>query len=329
MLTVYTSFPTDPDLPPEEYRRTLLDKCRWIEEAGCRGVLVHTDNRSVDPWSAAQFLLENTERLVPLIAVNPVYTHPFAAARAIATIGYLYHRQVDLNLVSGGFPSHLKELGCRLDHDERYDRITEYAQIITRLLSDDATVSHAGEHYTVKGAMLGMRFDPELMPRIYVSGGSEASLEARRRLGAGWLTYPRLLGRYGDSGVLQGGGVRFGIIVRPTSEEAWALAHARFPHDEDGEQLHDWVAQQAESRWHRNLADDVRRTGVLDQVYWLYPFRAYHTFCPYLVGDYDEVAAALAEYFNAGVNTIILNTPEDPEDLDHILFALRRARAAV
>ncbi|MFD0592068.1 LLM class flavin-dependent oxidoreductase [Catellatospora coxensis] len=169
-------------MPPDEYRRTLLDKCRWIEEAGCRGVLVHTDNRSVDPWSAAQFLLENTERLVPLIAVNPVYTHPFAAARAIATIGYLYHRQVDLNLVSGGFPSHLKELGCGLDHDERYDRITEFAQIVTRLLSDDSTVSTPAGTTPSRARCSACRSTPRSCR------GSTSPVDPRRasKPGAGW-----------------------------------------------------------------------------------------------------------------------------------------------
>lgn len=328
-FTLYTSFPTDPDQPPAAYRRSLVHKLRWIEQAGCRGVLAHTDNRSLDPWAAAQFLIENTERLVPLVAVNPAYMHPYSAARAVSSIAYLYQRQLDLNLVSGGFPGHLRELGDSLEHDARYERLAEYAEALTRLLTAEGAASYQGAYYTLRGARLGTpSLDAALLPRIYVSGGSEASLEARARLALPWLTYPRMLSRYADTGALKGAGVRFGIIARETTEQAWAEARARFPRDEQGEELHDWASTQVESQWHLNLSQDVRRLQILEQVYWLYPFRAYHTFCPFLVGTYDEVADALAEYARVGVSTLILDAPTDPDDMAHAQIALRKAETA-
>jgi alkanesulfonate monooxygenase len=34
-----------------------------------------------------------------------------------------------------------------------------------------------------------------------------------------------------------------------------------------------------------------------------------YTFCPYLVGSYDEVAAALCRYLDLGADTLILDVP--------------------
>ncbi|GAA2682710.1 MULTISPECIES: hypothetical protein [Actinosynnema] len=47
----------------------LVDVARWTEAAGMRGLLVLTDNDSIDPWMAAQLIIERTHRVVPLVAV--------------------------------------------------------------------------------------------------------------------------------------------------------------------------------------------------------------------------------------------------------------------
>lgn len=139
---------------PVEFRRRLTDEIRWAEDAGCRGTLVHSDNKLLDPWAAAQMIMECPRTLVPMVAVNPAYIHPFSAARMISTLGFLYRRQVNLNYVTGGFHRHLRELGCELEHDTRYTRLVEYADIVSRLLSSERPVSHAGEFTQVRSAKL-------------------------------------------------------------------------------------------------------------------------------------------------------------------------------
>jgi alkanesulfonate monooxygenase len=56
-------------------------------------LLIFTDNDSMDPWAAAQFLLEHTATLVPLVAVQPLYMHPFTAARKVTTLSSMYGRR--------------------------------------------------------------------------------------------------------------------------------------------------------------------------------------------------------------------------------------------
>jgi alkanesulfonate monooxygenase len=79
----------------------------------------------------------------------------------------------------------------------------------------------------------------------------------------------------------------------------------------------------SDSAWHRQLSQlGDTTTG---NPYWLVPFQNYKTFCPYLVGSYDQVALELAAYIRCGMRTFILDIPRQEEDLVHINAAFRRA----
>jgi alkanesulfonate monooxygenase len=56
------------------YLERVAQLARWSDGAGYRGMLVYTDNGLVDPWLVAQIILQSTERLCPLVAVQPVYS---------------------------------------------------------------------------------------------------------------------------------------------------------------------------------------------------------------------------------------------------------------
>lgn len=103
-LRVYATAPQSKDVDAPEYARRVSDVARWSEEAGCHGVLVYTDNGIIDPWLVAQRVIEATERLRPLIAVQPVYMHPYSVAKMITSLAYLHGRAVDLNIVGGWVP---------------------------------------------------------------------------------------------------------------------------------------------------------------------------------------------------------------------------------
>ncbi|MFC0438446.1 LLM class flavin-dependent oxidoreductase [Kutzneria buriramensis] len=326
MITVYTTCPSSHEITPEAFRRRIVDVARWTEDADCRGLLVYTDNTLVDPWATAQAMIAATERLVPLVAVQPLYMHPYSVARMISSIAFLYGRSVDLNLVTGGFAGHLRELGDLIDHDERYDRLVEYAKIVKKLLVGKRPVTHLGRHYSLNAASIEPAMDPALMPGILVSGTSEACERAQEALGATRLAYPRAVDTYDASAQpLAGNGIRLGIIARDSAVDAWRIAHERFPSDELGEQLHRVAAEQVESQWHIGLSRDaLSSTGPLG-CYWLHPFKVYKTFCPYLVGTYEDVAALLARYFDLGVRTIVLDVPREADDLHHARTALRLA----
>lgn len=316
MVTIYSTCPSSNGVTAETFRRQIVDVARWTEAAGLRGLLVYTDNTLVDPWSAAQLMISQTDTVVPMVAVQPVYMHPFSVARMISTIAFLHGRQVDLNLVTGGFSGHLKALGCELDHDQRYDRLVEYATMIDRLLTETRPVTTAGAHFTLQTATVSPSLDPELRPRMFVSGSSPASMKAQRTLRLTRLSYPQTPQYYAkDASALNGNGIRLGIIARESNEQAWQVANERFPPDRMGERLQLLAAGQVESHWHQQLSATAADQPGADSTYWIYPFRAYKTFCPYLVGSYAAVAKTLSFYLAAGLTTIILDVPTAEYDL--------------
>jgi alkanesulfonate monooxygenase len=57
----------------------------------------------------------------------------------------------------------------------------------------------------------------------------------------------------------------------------------------------------------------------------MFPFQNYKTFCPYLVGSYDQVATQLARYIALGYGHFILDIPASKEELDHTAIAFHEA----
>jgi alkanesulfonate monooxygenase len=329
VLTVYGTMPELGGSDRAGYPGRLLEQARWLDEAGCRGALLFSDNENIEAWTAAQMIIAGTDRFVPLVAVNPVYMHPFSLAQVVSGIGILYRRGVDLNLVSGGFDLHLRKLGSRLSHEERYDRLTEYGHIVMGLLAGTGPVSRRGAYYTVSSAALPGPLDPGLMPRVFVSGASQDCVRAQRSLAVERLTYPREPGVYEGVRPLAGCGLRLGIIAREDSAVAWRVARRRFPHDPAGEKSHDLAGTLVKSHWHQQQSMDALNGSAPAGAYWLYPFRAYRTFAPYLVGSYDEVGELFARYRELGARTVILDHLPDPEELHHALTALKRSDPAV
>lgn len=322
-ITVYTTCPSSHGVEAGAYRRRAAEVARWTESHGCRGLLVYTDNTLIDPWSAAQHLLAETGSLVPMVAVQPVYMHPYTVARMISSLAFLHGRRVDLNLVTGGFQGHLAALGDELGHDARYDRLVEYAGLLRRLLEQDRPVSHDGPHYRLARASVEPALPPGLRPRIFVSGSSEACRAAQETLGATRLSYPQWLEAPDWDPEHLSGGMRVGVIARDTAEEAWRVAHERFPPDPSGARLHQVAARMVESQWHRTLSAAGTVRGL---PYWQHPFRTYRTFCPYLVGSHSEVGEILGRYFETGVRTVILDVPVEEADLVHTRIAFEHSR---
>ncbi|MEV0232187.1 LLM class flavin-dependent oxidoreductase [Nonomuraea sp. NPDC050786] len=326
-LELYATSPRADDPSPAHYRKRVLEVAEWAEASACRGLLIFTDHYAGDPWALGQFLLERSERLVPLVAAQPVYMHPFTAARLVSTMSSLYGRPVDLNLVTGGNPNEVRALGSTIDHDERYEQLIEYGKIVTALLADQEPVSHFGRHYSVPEALLRPALPAELMPRIFVAGASDACRRAASELGVVRLTHPRALSEYEPgSTALAGTGIRMGIIARDTREEAWRVAHERCPRDPVAERLARLTYRPSESQWYRSLRGDAE-TRVADDCYWLYPLRLGREYCPFLVGSHEEVAETFARYLDLGVSTLILHAPRAEEDIPNAEIALRLAES--
>ena len=328
-LEVFSTCPQSSDGERESYVQRVADVARWSERAGCKGILVYADNRLADPWLVSHVIIQSTERLCPLVAVQPVYMHPYAVAKMVASFGHLHGRRIYLNLVAGGFKNDLVALNDTTPHDKRYDRLTEYALIIRELLAGSGAVSREGDYYTVKNLKLTPPLPPALFPGIFVSGSSDAGLTAAKAIGATAVKYPKAPGEEvaPDEGV--GAGVRVGIIAREDGDEAWRIARERFPEDRRGQLTRQLATKVSDSVWHAQLSELAEVTASGESPYWLVPFENYKTMCPYLVGSYERVGEELSRYVAAGYRSFILDIPPTEEDLHHANQAFHRALTVV
>lgn len=314
----------------EPFNGFIARVARWTEDASLRGLLVFTDNESVDVWSVAQFMIERTTSLVPLVAVQPAYMHPYTAARMVSSITSMYGRRIDLNLIAGGFKRHLYAVGTFLDHDDRYGRLIEYGDIMARLWRGGDPLTHFDTHYEMVDAVLNPPLPQGLEPRLFLAGTSPAAFAAARRLGAVRLTYPLTPSDYiEDRTALNGIGIRVGVIARDTNEQAWKVARQSFPEHRMRELAYENLRPTIDSHWHNTLWQRSDRPVGPDETYWLYPFRVAGDFCPYLVGSHAEVAQTLSGYLEMGIVTLILNTPRSEDDLGHAMTAVREAEHIV
>jgi len=329
VVEIFSTCPQSADSEPDEYARRVAEVAQWSEEYGCKGILVYSDNRLADPWLVSQLILQETTRLCPLVAVQPLYMHPYAVAKLVSSLAFLHGRRVYLNMVAGGFTTDLTSLKDTAPHDLRYDRLKEYTQIIKELLAGKS-VNFEGAFYSVANLKLTPPLPQELFPGIFLSGSSEAGLDACRALEATAIKYPKstVEEREQNNSALAAG-IRIGIIARHDEEDAWAVAYERFPEDRKGQLTHQVAMKLSDSVWHKQLSDLAKETTPGRDPYWLVPFQNYKTFCPYLVGSYEAVSGEIARYILAGYRTFILDIPPDRDELRHTATVFTQALTEV
>ena len=328
---VFSTCPQSVDSENHAFVQNVINVARWSEQYGCKGILVYSDNRLVDPWIVSQVILQNTRSLCPLVAIQPLYMHPYTVAKMVSSFGHMHGRRIYLNMVAGGFKNDLIALNDTTPHDRRYDRLREYTLVIKRLLADSFPLSYDGEFYKVVNLKLTPTLPADLLPGIFISGSSEAGLEACKATGATAIKYPKSSSEENaaDLNSQTDSGIRIGIITREKEEEAWSIAYERFPEDRKGQITHQVAMKVSDSSWHRQLSQLAEQSTTGNNPYWLVPFQNYKTFCPYLVGSYERVTAEIARYISVGYKVFILDIPPTEEELHHIAIVFRQASLQV
>lgn len=328
-IKVFATCPQSREVEASAYPAAVAAAARWSEAAGCEGILVYSDNGILDPWLVSQLVVQATERLSPLVAVQPAYMHPYAVAKMVASLVHLHGRRTHLNLVAGGFRNDLQALGDDTEHDRRYARLVEYGRIVAALTGGEGPATMEGDHYRVHNLRLTPPLPDGLRPGLMVSGSSPAGLRAAQELGATAIKYPMAAEQEEPAaGPGLSLGIRVGIIVRDDRDEAWRLARERFPKSRPGQITHELAMSVSDSHWHRRLSQGAPARDGDEDPYWLEPFRNYGTFCPYLVGDRERVAGELRRYIGLGFTTFVLDIPRCEEDMWQIAAAFALAQRA-
>ncbi len=326
---VFSTCPQSSKIDRPDYLGRVRKISGWCQDYDYDGILVYYDHSLIDPWLVATEIIKATTSVSPLVAVQPTAMPPYGVAKMLSSIAHLYERRVHLNMIAGGFRGDLESIGDTTPHDRRYDRLREFTEIVLGLTAGE-TVSVEGEWYTANTLKLAPPMPVELQPGLLMSGSSDAGLATASVLGATAIQYPEPAGQETTAPATgTATGIRVGIIARERSEDAWRIAHERFPPDRRGEMLHEMAMAKSDSQWHATLSKLADESAAGGNAYWLGPFQNYNTFCPYLVGDFDEVAAELTSYWARGHRTLILDIPHDEDDFATTAEVFARVSARV
>jgi alkanesulfonate monooxygenase len=298
---------------------------RILEDHGWGGALIGASWGRPDTFTVATTLVARTTTFKPLMAIRPGYWRPAHFASAAATLDHLSGGRVLVNIVSG--QDNLAAYGDAEDSRAvRYARTKEFMRIV-RLLWTEEHVTFRGEHFSVEDSTVQPRpygAADGRHPRLYFGGASPeaeavSATEADVQLFWG-EPLDDIAERVGRLRALTGKlgrdlaplefGLRITTVVRETSEEAWQVAEDRVAQMASGvglPRLHSHRASNAVGQ--DRLVALAERGDVLDSCLYTAPGKVGGggAATTWLVGSYDEVAAALRKYAGLGITHFILS----------------------
>ena len=291
------------------------------DSLGFYGALLPTGRSCEDSWVIASALAPLTRQLRFLVAVRPGLQSPTLAARMTATLDRISNGRLLINVVTGGDPQENKGDGIFLSHAERYAVTREFLDIYKAVLRGE-TVAHEGPHFHIEDGRLLFPPVQTPYPPLYFGGSSvEANDVAAEQIDK-YLTWgepPAQVAEKLDTvrrlAEARGRDVSFGIrlhvIVRETTEKAWAAAAEliRFLDDDTIAAAQkvfarmDSEGQARMSRLHGGRRDKLEVSPNL----WAGVGLVRGGAGTALVGDADTVAERIDEYRRLGIDTFILS----------------------
>lgn len=305
------------------------------EEAGFDKVLVGYSSSTPDGLQIAGYAAAHSERLGFLVAHRPGFVAPTLAARTYATLDQLSGGRVAMHVISGGCDAEQRRDGDFLDKDERYDRTDEYLDVVTRTWTADGPFSHHGRHYRVEDVDAEIR--PVQQPRIpvYFGGSSAAAYRVGGKHADVFALWGEPLAETGEQIAavhaaaraagrtdLPGISVSFRPILGATEEQAWERAyrildrihaskggHGSFT----GTRMH---SERPSNVGSRRLLAAAEKGERHDRALWTATAAASGAAgnSTALVGTPETVAAALLDYVDIGVTTLLIRGYDPLDD---------------
>jgi alkanesulfonate monooxygenase len=290
------------------------------EHGGFDRVLLAFHAESPDSLLVGQHVAAVTGRLGLMIAHRPGFTAPTLAARQLATLDHISGGRAAVHIITGAEDSELARDGDHLTKPERYARTGEYLDIVRQEWTATTPFDYAGKYYRVDQAISSIRpLRPEGIP-VYFGGTSPDAIEVAGRHADIYALWGETLDQVSDlirrvraSAARHGRQPGFSLSLRPiladTEEAAWAradklLAQARALREAAGLRR----AETPASDGARRLLEAAGRGARLDKRLWtemaaLTGARGNSTS---LVGTPDQVAEAMLDYYDIGIDTFLI-----------------------
>jgi alkanesulfonate monooxygenase len=164
-----TRAPSGPPVDPAYVRRF----ARAHEDAGFDRILIGYGSSTPDGTQVAAYAAAHTSRLGLLIAHRPGFVFPTTAARTFATLDQLSGGRVAVHTITGGSDAEQRRDGDYLSKDDRYARTEEYLTILRRAWESPAPFSHEGRFYRFED--FSLLAQPAHRIPLYFGGSSAAA----------------------------------------------------------------------------------------------------------------------------------------------------------
>lgn len=314
------------DIAAVDVKRTIAS-AQIMEASGFDETIIIYSSYSLDPFAVATMIGQHTETLGSIIALRPNAIAPTMAARAYATIDQVNGGRTQVHLIAGGLDSDQQREGDFATKDERYRRMTEYAQFLRRSWTETGSFDFDGEFYQIRD------YTPRIKPHsgaplpISVGGSSLAAFQTGVDAADIFSTFTEPLAESREEidklramEADAGRGAPLGlmldsrVITAPTDELAWDEAYriqerlsAWATRTRAASEVTAHTGKQGAESTHRIL-NIAEREELHDGVLWTKLAQTTGAIgsSAVLVGSYERVAQALAAYYDLGYSTFSL-----------------------
>lgn len=129
------------------------------------------------PPILAAALIPVTDKIRFITTLHTSWFEPLQYIRIGAALDQLSNGRWGMNIVSGsGFADQITTGAEPLSHDARYRRAAEFVDVMTQFWST-GTIDYDGEHFRIKGAIVGPATVQQPRPLVVSAGASDAGRE--------------------------------------------------------------------------------------------------------------------------------------------------------
>jgi alkanesulfonate monooxygenase len=310
---------------------------RAHEDGGFDRVLIGYGSGWSEGTQVAGFVAQHTERLGLLIAHRPGVVFPTLASRTFTTLDQFSKGRVAVHIITGGADAEQRREGDYLTHDERYARTDEYLQILRDAWDEPGPRDFDGTYYRFEG------FTPQVFPYqdrhldLFFGGSSPAAYTVGAKHADTFMLWGEPLKETGEqiasvseqaAAAGRADRPRVSVSFRPilgrTDEEAWERAHGILDtiNGEVGEAFKQQVAklhpqdQGPQNAGSQRLLAAAAKGDLHDRCLWTPTTKAVGGGgnSTALVGSPETVAAAILDYVDIGVDTVLIRGYEPLQD---------------
>ncbi|MDR5785524.1 LLM class flavin-dependent oxidoreductase [Caballeronia sp. LP003] len=323
MVKIYTV--DDPFRGKTPDRSTLVSRARsWDASETIDRVLIGYSSIWSSNMATAGYLFAQTERVGLIVAHRPGVMHPAAAARFFGTLDRLCGGRLALNIVTGSSDKDMAREGDYEIKARRYDRASEYVQLMNRAWREQDAFDFQGDYYRADGVRHMLRPESAHLP-IFMGGDSDDAVKFGAQLADIYMLWGEPLKgtqerieRVGAAAAEHGRKPEFSLSLRlflgETDEEAWAKANAVATTIEQAQGSGRFLrSSSGDTSVGRQRQLEVAKTEKHDDCFWsrLVSLLGGFANSAALVGTPDRVLDSLKAYRDLGIESFLLTTGAD------------------